>query len=63
MNCPPHHIIYERPSGSTSKGECKYCGEQREDFNSMSYDRNTKAWNRRRNSGRWYRKQKEKGTE
>ena len=35
MTCPPHHIVYERPDGPTSKGECKYCGEQFEHANSQ----------------------------
>ena len=60
MTCPPHHIIYERASGPTSKGECKFCGEKREDFNSMSYDRKSKPGTGAATQGRWYRKQKEK---
>ena len=35
MNCPPHHIVYERPDGPTSKGECKHCGETFEHANSQ----------------------------
>ena len=35
MNCPPHHIVYERPDGPTSKGVCKHCGEDFEHANAQ----------------------------
>ena len=35
MDCPPHHIVYERPDGPTSKGVCKHCGEEFEHANAQ----------------------------
>ena len=42
--CPPHHFRIDSPSGPTSLGTCKHCGECKQFTNTAVEDR-IPMWN------------------
>ena len=53
-----HHWMIDSPSGTTSKGICKYCQSQRDFYNSPDYMREGGNQWKRQGEGTWADKQR-----